>query len=170
MKKYPENCPICGAKLVMPTGDPSSPIMLLGEFPGYHEVMQSRCFVGPTGDILKAELQLAGLSYNACRVTNIWLHKPNDTCLDWCRTWASREMIGKKAVFLMGSDVAQIYLNGSIIDYAGLKVKSKLFPSSVKFAVASVNPAWALRDGGTVGSIRLAISKFVELCDKEGLI
>jgi len=167
---YPDICPICGDKLVHPTGSKDSPILLLGEFPGWQEIRWRTCFIGPTGDVLKAELSAAGLDYRDCRVTNIWLHKPNKTCLDWNVANVAREMIGKKAVFLMGSDVAKVYLDGAISEYEGLKVKSKLFPSSVKFAVACRNPAWALRRGSTIGGIRLAIRRFAELCSREGLI
>jgi uracil-DNA glycosylase family 4 len=158
-----EMCPNCGDKLVSPMGPSGSPLLLLGEFPGWLEQQRGIVWVGPAGDVLKKELALAGIQYTSCRATNVWLHEPSKECdHGWHVDRMLKEMEGRAAVLLMGSDVSTLFLGGPISDYAGMRVKSSLLPKSVKVAVACFNPAICTKQEG-VGEVRLAIERFAEL-------
>ena len=84
---------------VRPSGDPSAPVLLVGEAPGRNEDRQCRPFIGPAGRELDNYLQRAGLSRATCRVTNtILCHPPDDRDptayeLMMCRPWLVREVL-----------------------------------------------------------------------------
>lgn len=160
-----EACPNCGLKLVQPFGRPRSPLLLVGEFPGYNEVMQGKCFVGPTGDVLKTEFQRAGISFLACRATNLWLHTaPKEPelkkmCFDFCHARLMDQISTAKAIFLMGSELAPLFTGLPVSKINGARVTSKLIdPATV--VVASYNPAIVLNDSGVVGDFRFAVESF----------
>lgn len=56
--------------MVMPEGDPSSPIVLVGEAPGAKEDELGRPFVGRSGRVLDQLLEEAGLSRSKVLITN----------------------------------------------------------------------------------------------------
>lgn len=161
--KYPSVCPICGGALVYPTGPEKAPILILGEFPGWMEMQSHTVWVGQAGTVLKAELHRVGIDYKACRATNLWMHLPSPEPkeIDWHRRQANAEMRGRKAILLVGSDVAKTYLGKSVSDVNGLSFKLKNFGNVP--AVASINPAQLLNDDGTMGEVRLAMDRFGEL-------
>lgn len=51
-------------------------LMLIGEGPGQHEVLQGRPFVGKSGQLLRALLESAGLNMDECWITNATLGRP----------------------------------------------------------------------------------------------
>jgi uracil-DNA glycosylase family 4 len=146
-------------------------VLIVGEFPGYYEILNGYPFAGPSGEILMAELDRVGIRLSRCRQTNLWLHAipPTHTKegkkrvvnalyeveAKWHNDKMMEELIhpARKVAFLMGSDVARYFGYGSISDVTGLVVKSLAIPKHVK-AVASYNPAIA--EYGTIGEIRLA--------------
>jgi hypothetical protein len=67
-------------------------------------------------------------------------------------------MAGRKILF-MGSELTRFFLDSTVMDWAGLEVKSPLFPRSVKFVMISPNPAFARHQ--PLGELRLSIEKFV---------
>src|SRR5574341_384661 len=80
------HCPSCGNVVCMPSGH-SGDLLIIGEFPSDEEMLQGRPFASnrnfiSAGKILRKELELVGMSLSDHRVTNIWLHKPNneDNC------------------------------------------------------------------------------------------
>lgn len=169
-----EECSICGLKLVMPAGAEDSPLLIVGEFPGYYEILNGWPFAGPSGEILQSELDRVGIRLSRCRQTNLWLHAipPTHTKegkkrainalyeveAKWHHDKMMEELIhpARKVAFLMGSDVARYFGYGNISDVTGLVIKSTLIPRHVK-AVASYNPAIA--EYGTIGEIRLATQR-----------
>jgi uracil-DNA glycosylase len=54
-----ERCPGClyGSETVGSSGDPASPIAIVGEAPGRTEVKQGRPFVGPAGKTLRKAVE-----------------------------------------------------------------------------------------------------------------
>lgn len=157
-------CPHCGHSLVEPAGPPTSPILLLGEFPGMEEIKVGRPWVGKAGEILRDELARVGISMASCRATNLWLHAPSKECpYDWHLDQAMKELQGRKAVLLIGSEVTRVFLDAKVSDWVGLQVKSKLLPKTVKVAVVSYNPAIALH--GSIGEIRFAFQRFAKLTE-----
>lgn len=159
-------CPICkDLLLVEPSGPKDSPVLMLGEFPGLDEVRRGEQWIGPAGEVLRAELVRAGLSPQLCRMTNLWMHHPSEDPKEiaWHEKQMFSELAGRKAVFLIGSDIAERILGRKISDVQGLRVKSQRLPDSVKVAVACVNPAVARQRKSTIGEIRLAIGRFAKL-------
>lgn len=154
------DCPVCGTAIIDPIGNPDSPILLIGEFPGDEEIKKGIPFVGPTGNVLKTELHYLGIDISQLRVTNLWLHKPNgnEECYKHGLEQAIKEAKGKKLVLLIGSDVVKEFADKKVYDVNGLQVKSKWI-SAPCFCV--LNPAIVFKRGG-VGEVRLAIQKFVK--------
>lgn len=69
-----ESCPYCGRYLVSPNGPANSDILIVGEFPGEEEIQIGLPFVGKTGEVLRYELAVAGITIERTRLTNVWLH------------------------------------------------------------------------------------------------
>ena len=156
-------CPNCGKLLVEPDGRPGSKILFLGEFPGFQEVEMGRPWVGPAGDVFKRELQRAGIVYSTCRSTNLWLHEVDNKECDfkWHLEQAFKELQGKEAVLLIGSEVSKYLLERPVSEVSGLRVTAPLLPKEVKLAVACFNPAVCTKNEG-IGEVRLAIERFAE--------
>lgn len=168
-KEYRRTCTACKKSVINPSGPIKANILLLGAFPGKEEFKYNAPWSGNAGDLLKGELRRAGITYGACRATNMWMHwKPHthddlyEECLDFNRSQMFKELQGRRAVLLMGSDVVSFFCRGySVSELNGLEVESEFLPKSVEVAVACFNPASALR--GSIGETRLAIQKFGKL-------
>lgn len=57
-------------------GSPQARVMLIGEAPGNNEDIQGRPFVGRSGKVLDALLELAGVSRDTVFIANIVKHRP----------------------------------------------------------------------------------------------
>jgi DNA polymerase len=148
----------------MPAGPPSSPILLVAEFPGGEEMKQGRPFVGQTGDILTEELGRVGLQLSQFRITTLWLHqiaKKGEPCpIDFHLQQLVGEMIGRKVIFLMGSDTVKRLCKQNMTDVSSLRVVGPFIPSDA-IALASPNPAIAMH--GSIGELRLAFTRLSEV-------
>ena len=65
-------------------------VVLLGEAPGGHEVMEGRPFVGPSGIELQGALDAAGVRRDECRIVNVIACRPPENKLSNFLTRASR--------------------------------------------------------------------------------
>lgn len=155
-----EQCPACKDKLVNPRGPLASDYLLIGPYPGEHEIKTGQPWSGWAGEILASELQKVGLHLDMCRHTNIWLHLPNDNpqCWDFCVGRLMKELQGRKYVLLMGSDTVSFFTEYNLMQANGMQIESDYLPGSVEVAVISVNPAQALY--GAVGELRFALENF----------
>lgn len=177
-----ERCKLCNRSMVYPSGPVKSPYLLVGEFPGKEELIQGRPFVGPSGDILRTELLRIGLPITMFRMTNLWLHAANPKKLkllknektgqvDWLAsggcdpnlhiTQLAKEIKGRKAVLLMGSDLCKAMFGMSVMELTGLEQTNDKFPG-IRFMV-SPNPAQLMH--GPVGEFRLALGRFKEMIE-----
>ena len=154
------NCPKCGRRLVEPSGPVKSPVLIAGEFPGVDEIRRGIPWIGRAGDILRNEMGRAGLSLERCRITNLWLHGVTDDCdKDWHMTQLKKELLGRAAVLLMGSDVLAEFLPGeSVMELNGLDIISPELPRSVRVCLVTMNPAICMYD--KMGETRFALSRF----------
>lgn len=152
-------CNSCKKKLLVePVGPLGAEILLVGEFPGYEEIRAGSPFVGRTGDVLKEELNLVGIQFLKCRMTNLWLHEKDTDCdLGYHIQNLVLEMRGRKYVLLMGSDVTKTLLGKGVMEVSGLVVTSPYIPDDIT-AVACPNPASVFK--GRVGEVRMAMKKF----------
>lgn len=69
-------CDLCHAatQTVWGEGDPTAPLMIVGEAPGDHEDLQGRPFVGPAGQLLHQTMEGAGLDPARAWMTNAVKH------------------------------------------------------------------------------------------------
>ena len=170
------SCPLCGKKLIEPSGPEDADIILVGARPGWEEIAKGVPWIGKAGKVLEAELAKQGIQRQSCRVTNLWLHeppppgtpkKPNPEYareLEWHFERLLKEVKGRKYVFLMGAEPCEVLKVGNVMDVSGLQVSSEYFHDQV--CIASPNPAIVLHGeskDALVGEIRLAFSRFAEL-------
>ena len=114
------NCPLWrdARQMVFGEGPVNSPVMLVGEQPGWQEDIAGRPFVGLAGHMLDKALADAGISRNKTYVTNavkhfkferrgqIQLHrKPTIGQIKACRPWLEQEraIIRPKLIVAMGA-------------------------------------------------------------------
>lgn len=158
------SCPICQHKLVAPSGDPHSTVLVVGEFPGFEEIRLGQPFVGPSGQVLRREIAMAGMQLESCRVTNLWLHGPSkdEADYEWNREQLMAELKGKVHILLMGSDVAHAFGLPNVMSWSGMNLRHADLPKTVKTCIIAPNPALLLQRDTTIGEFRLAVTKFVE--------
>lgn len=160
MKNQRSKCSKCGKLFVQNGGNPRSRYLLVGEFPGYEEVIQGVPFVGRAGDVLKSELMLAGMQINEFQLTNLWQHERDekncDVTLHLDRL--TKLFKGKTHVLLMGSEVASVLLGRGVSDLSGTRIQLPVY-KSIRFWV-SPNPAVVFHT--PVGDLRLSIKRFVD--------
>lgn len=167
-------CPICKTKKLVPAfGPDDAEILLAGGFPGKAEIARGIPWIGKAGEVLEYELNRVGIQIDHCRITNLWMHEPPKPLtkvqirkkvpdmynkeLGWHMKQLLKEFEGRKALFLMGSELIDVLGIGFISNLSGMVVSSTWFPESVEFAVASVNPAQALHD--MLGETRYAVER-----------
>src|SRR3954451_6342823 len=106
-------------------GDPTAPLMLVGEQPGDREDLAGRPFVGPAGAILDKALDEAGVDRERVFVTNVVKHfkwrpsgkrrlheRPNQAEIRACRPWLDleREIVRPDLLVALGATAAQAIL------------------------------------------------------------
>lgn len=161
-------CPICATKCVPPFGPTKSPILIVAEFPGEEEIKEGVPMVGPMGRVLKAELSYLGLDLQSVRRMNLWQHAPNKNkdCLTEGSKIVLDEAIGKKAILLLGSDAVKQFTPYGVMDICGIPIQSDYF--SAQLIIASPNPAQVFHK--SAGEVRLALKKFVQHCEEQGIL
>lgn len=71
-----EGCPLQGAKIIPPEGNPHARIAIVGEGPGYGDEQDGRPFTGPAGKFLNRMLTQAGITREEVWLTNTILCRP----------------------------------------------------------------------------------------------
>lgn len=155
-----DTCPVCYTPLVRASGNPQARILLVGEYPGIEEKRKGFAFAGETGRILERELARVGMPSSMCWLTNLWRHEPNKNkdCYNRFVNELLHEMEKFPAVFLMGSDLVQLFQEGDVSSWCGMDADSLLIPKSVKVCIYSPNPAIVTH--GAVGELRFALGRF----------
>jgi DNA polymerase len=171
-------------------GDPSSPLVLVGEGPGDQEDKSGRPFVGRAGQLLDKALVDAGLSRETvyicntvkCRAADWSTGKPQnrppteqETAL--CRQWLLPQlsMIAPTVILCVGAPSAK----NLIRKYFAITKERGLYNECeyAKTAIATLHPSYILRlqrpdnDGGyglLVADIRKAWDAAVRLREKMG--
>ena len=159
-------CPVCKTdETVLPFGPKTSPVLIIGDHPGKDELRDGKPFVGATGGVLRSELSRVKLDSNRMRMTNLWMHEPNenDECMDVGAKAVLKESQGKKVILLVGSATVKYFANVSVEGYNGLVVACPYFPHAV--AVACVQPTTVFH--GTLGEFRFAMQQFAVVIRKE---
>ncbi|AIE84106.1 UdgX family uracil-DNA binding protein [Fimbriimonas ginsengisoli] len=146
-----------GTQTVFGEGSPNARIMFVGEQPGDKEDLAGRPFVGPSGELLAAAMEEAGIARDDVYITNAVKHfkwipqagrrlhqKPNAREIRACLPWLEAELarIKPKAV-LLGATAAQSILGSDfkLTKNRGRFVESDLAP----YVLATLHPSAILR-------------------------
>lgn len=107
------DCSLCGlcagrTKIVLPSGDPDSPVVLVGEAPGENEDREGRPFVGRAGKILDQIMSEVGLDRGSVLITNTVKCRPPGNRdpqadeMEACAPFLHSELKGRSAVVGLG--------------------------------------------------------------------
>lgn len=123
-RKHPdakcEECPLREVgKYVGSTGPPSTEIAIVGEAPGYHEVMEGEPFVGASGKLLNLVLKHSGIDRSKVFLTNACLCRPPDngtppkSAVKACRDRLDSELLARGAttVVALGNTASEALLD-----------------------------------------------------------
>jgi uracil-DNA glycosylase family 4 len=153
--------------VVFGEGNPTSPLVLVGEGPGDKEDETGRPFVGRAGQLLDQGLLDNGLTRENVYICNTvkcracdWVNEkpvnrpPTDTETASCRQWLlpQLEIIGPKVILCVGAPSAKNLIKK---DFKITAERGKYFPCAyARTAMATLHPAYILRqqsasnDGG----------------------
>jgi len=145
-----------------PEGPSNAYYLLVGDAPTQFDVKESKLWTGPGGEVLRAELRRGGVSHLNCRITNLWLHAKTKDC-EMHIDELLKEMIGKRAILLMGADAVSYFTGENVSDVSSLRVDTldyakEMLPKSVGVVYAIFNPAIALHE--KLGEVRLGMKRF----------
>lgn len=162
-----QSCPLAERRtqVVFGEGNPTSPLVLVGEGPGEQEDKSGRPFVGRAGQLLDRALLDSGLDRTKVYITNTvkcraadWSsgrpvnRPPTDQETLACRQWLSPQLaiIAPKVILCIGAPSAKnlIRKNFRITQERGL-----YFPCNFsKTAVATLHPSYILRSANMNGN------------------
>src|SRR5918911_459788 len=148
-----------GTQTVFGEGPPNAAVMLVGEQPGDQEDRQGHPFVGPSGQLLDAALEEAGIDRSRVYVTNSVKHfkfvviergrrlhkKPSAGEVRACNPWLQEEirLIKPRVIVALGATAAQVLLGKQ---FRVTQDRGKPIPSTLAEAiVATVHPSSILR-------------------------
>lgn len=188
------NCKDCGLaerrrNVVFGEGNPSSPLVLVGEGPGDTEDETGRPFVGRAGQLLDKALLENGLTRDHVYICNTvkcracdWTtgkpvnRAPTDIEVTACRRWLVPQLgiIAPKVILCVGAPSAKNLIKS---DFKITKERGTYFPCQfARTAMATLHPSYVLRqqnisgDGGyslLVADIGRAWAAAQELLKKE---
>lgn len=163
------SCPSCNSSLVRASGPKDAEILIIGEFPGDDEMAYGRPFVGAAGKVLRTEMRFAHLEFSMCRITNVWLHTPNkeEDCFKFGMDAVLDEAKDRKAILLIGSECANIFIGKGVMEIAGLELTGPMLFADL--IMACPNPAIVFHPNQGVGEVRLSLKKFALACEKRGI-
>ena len=150
-----------GTQTVFGEGAAKARLMVVGEQPGDREDRAGRPFVGPSGALLDAALEEAGIERSEIYVTNAvkhfkWerrgaksarrIHKtPNTSEIRACRPWLDAEiaLVGPRLLLCLGATAAKALLGKDfrITRSRGEPIAAEALPT----VIATVHPSAVLR-------------------------
>jgi DNA polymerase len=136
-------------------GDPSSPLMLVGEAPGAEEDRQGKPFVGKSGQLLDRMLAAAGRPRHRTWITNtvFWRppgnRSPTAQELATCLPFVERqiELVRPRALLFVGGIAVRALLNleEGVTKLRGRKFRYPLADGGEIPATVMFHPAYLLR-------------------------
>ncbi len=184
-------CPLANRRtnVVFGEGDPTSPLVLIGEGPGEQEDKLGRPFVGRSGQLLDKAIKEAGLERGQVYITNTvkcraadWStgkpqnRPPTEEETLACRQWLVPQLglMKPKVILCIGAPSAKNLIKKN---FAITKERGLYFPTEfAKTAIATLHPSYILRqmnmggDGGyslLVGDIQRAWEAAQRLASKK---
>lgn len=107
-------------QVVLPDGDPRSPLLLIGEGPGEKEDLQGRPFVGRAGKWLDKCFHEAGLERERVYITNTVRcrppknRRPMEDEVACCRPYLMEELKGRRLVVPLGATATENLLGRKV--------------------------------------------------------
>ena len=146
-------CTLCEGCIqkVMGQGDPSAPLMLIGEGPGEQEDKQGEAFIGRAGDLLTNMLLAIDLPRDRvyicntvkCRPPKNRTPKPDELAACQPHLLAQIALVKPKVIFLLGASAVRVMLGP---DYRITKCRGQWFTRGDIKIIATFHPAALLRD------------------------
>jgi uracil-DNA glycosylase len=157
-----EDCPLkhTATHTVFSDGDPSAPVMMIGEAPGAEEDKQGKPFVGLSGQLLDRILLTIGLE----RQTNVYISNivswrppgnraPTNQEIALCLPFIQRhiELVRPRVIVLLGATATKSVLNTS---EGIMKIRGQWFDFKTPYTghtaktMATFHPAFLLRSPG----------------------
>lgn len=160
------SCRSCGlaegrTNVVFGEGEPSSPLVLVGEGPGEQEDLTGRPFVGKAGQLLDRALAENGLDRTRVYICNTVKCRacdregakatnrpptPEETAA--CRRWLVPQLrlVRPEVVLCVGAPSARNLIHP---DFRITKERGRYYPCEfARAALATLHPAYILRNGG----------------------
>jgi uracil-DNA glycosylase len=159
-----QSCSACALSekrrnVVFGEGNPSSPLVLVGEGPGDNEDATGRPFVGRAGQLLDKALLDNGLTREHVYICNVvkcracdWStgkpvnRAPTDDEVAACRQWLEPQLkaIGPKVILCIGAPSAKTLIRK---DFKITAERGKYFRTDLaKTAIATLHPSYILRN------------------------
>ncbi len=137
--------------VVFGTGNPHSPILLIGEGPGEQEDLQGEPFVGPAGKLLDDMLRLIGLDRTKLYICNVVKCRPprnRDPLLEEqeaCRYWLEEQLriMDPKIILCLGRVAAMQMIRP---DFKITREHGEWFERGGRRMMAIYHPSALLRD------------------------
>lgn len=156
-------CTLCGlaerrTNVVFGEGNPTSPLLLIGEGPGEVEDQTGRPFVGRAGQLLDKALADNGLGRTDVYIANVvkcraadWStgrpvnRPPSESEVEACRNWLIPQiaLIAPKVILCVGSPSAKAIIKRN---FKITQERGKYFPCDLaKTVIATLHPSYILR-------------------------
>lgn len=163
-------CPLNGNQVIPPTRTPNAKLVIIGDAPERHDVIERQVFAGDIGQLLDRVLHASDFPRNAAHLTNAVLCRTpkNLSPKNWkkamecCAPRLSLEMRQTKAptILALGGKALQATTGRtSILDWMGTPLDGKWD----KEVFASVSPSYALRDPQWIPVLQIHTNRAVEL-------
>lgn len=169
------DCSLCGlcqgrTHIVLPEGDSSSGIVLVGEAPGESEDLQGRPFVGRSGKILNSMLEEAGIDRSSILITNTVKCRPPDNRdptreeMAACRRFLDSEIYDAKVVVGLGKSACRDLLgyDGKMADIANVPTTIRVMDRDVTF-IPTYHPAATIYNRNSREELRRTIMDLAEM-------
>lgn len=147
------NCQLSSSRtqVVFGTGNPASPVLIVGEGPGEQEDLQGQPFVGPAGQLLDDMLRLIGLDRTKVYITNVVKCRPpsNRDPLreeqNACQVWLDHqvEFMDPEVILCLGRVAATRMIRP---DFKITRDHGKWFRRGKQRLMAIYHPSALLRD------------------------
>ncbi len=148
------------------TGPKNAKVMIIGEAPGYNEDKDGKPFVGKSGQLLREELNRAGIDPNDVYITNTVKcrppdnKKPNAGQMKACKKYIDEEIatIKPEYVVTLGAVASKGILKKAKIT----EVHGKIIDTPNFKAMAAFHPAYCLYDPSKLPVLRKDLMRFGE--------
>ena len=164
-------CGLCEGRtnIVLPSGDASTGIILVGEAPGENEDLQGKPFVGRSGKILDGLLADAGLSREQLLITNTVKCRPpgnrdpTEDEMAACRPFLESELHDARIVVGLGKSACRDLMgyDGRMAEIVNVKTTIRVGDRDVPF-VPTYHPAATIYNRNSRDELRKTFEMIAE--------